>query len=156
MLNYFNKEMWKSLLCWGGATGQAAGKEHPEAPVEAEGQAHGGGGEARRLQPSRDKGRPGLRRPSTAAMWREPLRAEWNGRRSSPVCWLQQRQRITSAGEGGAGEMGSWSLTWETVQHLLKVSDGVTMGTNNNTPRGKPVRNETYTHTKPLHMTLFI
>ena len=24
MLNYFNKEMWKSLLCWGGVTGQAA------------------------------------------------------------------------------------------------------------------------------------
>ena len=73
-------------------------KEHPEAPVEAEGQVRG---EAER------QGGPCLPEVETWAgeaehSWvvqREPLRAEWSGRRSSPDRWLQ-RQKTTSAGEG--------------------------------------------------------
>lgn len=65
-------------------------KEHPEAPVEAEGQAHG---EAERQGGS---SLPDVETWTQEAehswvMWREPLRAEWNGRRSSPVCWLQTK-----------------------------------------------------------------
>ena len=60
-------------------------KEHPEAPVEAEGQVHG---EAER------QGGSGLPKVEAWAQeaehsWvvqREPLRAAWSGRRSSPVC----------------------------------------------------------------------
>lgn len=76
-------------------------KEHPEAPVEAEGQVRG--------EPERQGG---SRLPEVEAQareaehsWavrREPLRAKRGGRGSSAVCQLQPK-----TGEGGAGEMGA-------------------------------------------------
>ena len=75
---------------WGRGHRIGSRKEHPEAPVEAEGQVRG---EAER------QGGSCLPEVETWAgeaehSWvvqREPLRAEWSGRRSSPARWLQTK-----------------------------------------------------------------
>ena len=75
---------------WGRGHRTGSRKEHPEAPVEAEGQVHG---EAER------QGGSGLPKVEAWAReaehsWvvqREPLRAAWSGCRSSSVCWLQTK-----------------------------------------------------------------
>ena len=66
------------------------------------------------------------------------------------------RQRITSAGEGGAGETGALVTA---VGDSLATPQSVRWsdhGTNNSTPRSKPVRNENLHPHETLYMTLFI
>ena len=116
-------------------------EEHPEAPVEAEGQVSGESG--------RQGGSwlPGVEAQAREAehswaAWREPLRAERRGRGSSAVCQLQRKTDVTSADEGGAGEMGALiTVTGES----LATPQGVRQSdhrTSNSTPRCKPERSE--------------
>lgn len=79
---------------------------------------------------------------------------EWTQVLTSPLA--TNKDRITSAGEGGAGETGALVTA---VGDSLATPQSVRWsdrGTNNSTPRGKPVRNENLHPHKTLFTTLFI
>lgn len=126
-------------------------KEHPEAPVEAQGQVRGeserqGGSWLPEVEAQAREAE------HSWAAQREPLRAEMGGCGSSAVCHLQPKTDIKSADEGGAGEMGALVTV---MGESLAAPQGVRQSdrrTSNSTPRCKPERGENIRPHKSLDM----